>query len=488
MGLPKQRERRRSKNSRQPQDRFQDTDGRVHLPEIISALSFALDLTEGAVHGHSVRSCLLGMRIAEEAQLPATEMPDLYYALLLKDIGCSSNAARMCQIVGGDERVMKAASKTMDWSSPHTPKLSTLRLLWKTVLPEASAARRIAHIIEMGRTQNANTKDLIVTRCDRGASIMRKLEFSQTSAEAVRCLDEHWDGSGYPDGLKGDQVPIFARILAIAQHLDVFSTGESPDAAIKVLRARSGRWFEPDLAQAAISLHQRGALWANCLPGDNEDETRRAAIDLAPGASAWLDGERIDQICEAFADVVDAKSPFTFRHSLGVADAAIAIAQRLGLPSDRIDFVRRAALLHDIGKLSIPNSILDKAGKPTPAEWDAIRDHPVQTRSILERIAAFRDLAKVAGEHHEKLDGTGYPYGMTGDLLSLEARIITVADVYGALSEDRPYREGLSLEKIISIMKKDIPGKLDGNCYEALIDALATAQPSFTAQHQPVFA
>jgi putative nucleotidyltransferase with HDIG domain len=486
VGYSYQRERRRLKNARQPQDRFQETDGRVYLPEIISALSFALDLTEGAVRGHAVRSCLLGMRIAEEAQFPAGEMQDLYYALLLKDVGCSSNAARMCQIFGGDERKMKAATKTMDWTSPRTPSLSTLRLLWSTVLPEASAARRIAHMVEMGRSSTANTKELILTRCDRGASIMRKLEFSPLSAEAVRCLDEHWDGSGYPSNLKGEQVPRLARILAIAQHLDVFSTGENPDAAIEVLQARSGRWFDPDLAQAAISLHRRGALWANCLPGDDEDETRRAAIDRAPGVIGYLDSGRVDQICEAFADVVDAKSPFTFRHSVGVARAAVGISVRLGLPPNRIDFVRRAALLHDIGKLSVANSILDKPGKLTADEWDAIRNHPVQTSLILERIGAFRDLAKVAGEHHEKLDGTGYPYGMTGDLLSLEARIIAVADVYGALSEDRPYREGLSLETVVSIMQKEVPAKLDGNCFEALMASLISEVDPLATEIKPV--
>jgi putative nucleotidyltransferase with HDIG domain len=460
--------------------------GRIHLAEIISALSFALDLTEGAVHGHAVRSCLLGMRIAKEAQLSPGDMSDLYYALLLKDIGCSSNAARMCQIVGGDDRAMKAGAKMIDWTQPHKPSLSTLKLLWKNVLPQASAAQRIARIVKMGRTQHKNNEAMISLRCERGANIMRKLEFSERAAQAVRSLDEHWDGSGYPDRLQGEQVPYVSRILAVAQHLDVFSTGESPQAAVDVLRERSGRWFDPKLVEVAISLHRRGALWTHCLPSDNIDDTRKAVIDLAPGASHSLERERIDQICEAFADVVDAKSPFTFRHSIGVANAAVNIAHWLRLPGEQMDFVRRAALLHDIGKLSVSNTILDKPGKLTPEEWEAVRGHPIQTRRILERIGAFRDLAKVAGEHHEKLDGSGYPDGLSGKQLSLESRIIAVADVYGALSEDRPYREGLSLEKIAGIMKKDVPGKLDARCFEALMDGLSVrdsdmvAAPSFS--------
>jgi putative nucleotidyltransferase with HDIG domain len=186
---------------------------------------------------------------------------------------------------------------------------------------------------------------------------------------------------------------------------------------------------------------------------------------------------------------VDAKSPYTFRHSMGVTDAAVRIAQKLALSSERIDFVRRAALLHDIGKLSISNSILDKPGKLNPDEWVAMQDHPVQTQSILSRIAAFKDLAKVAGEHHEKLDGSGYPNHLPAGQLSLESRIIAVADVYGALSEDRSYRAALGLEKIASIMKSDIPGKLDASCFEALMSGLAKQQaPSFVAEEQPVFA
>lgn len=446
--------------------------GSISLPEILSALSFALDLTEGAVHGHAVRSCLLGMRIAQEAGIPSEDGFDLYYALLLKDVGCSSNAARMCQIVGGDDRAMKAGAKMVDWTRPHTPRLSTLKLLWKNVLPQANAAQRVARIVQMGRTQHANNRAMITLRCERGANILRKLEFRDRAADAVRSLDEHWDGSGYPDRLVGDRIPYLARILAIAQHLDVFSTGDTPQVAMDVLHARSGRWFDPDLVAAAASLHRRGALWTNCRPGDDGEQTRLAVVDLAPGATIYLQRERIDQICEAFADVVDAKSPYTFRHSQGVKDAAVRIAESMGLPSERVDFVRRAALLHDIGKLSVSNSILDKPGRLTPDEWHSMAQHPVQTRRILERVQAFEELAIAAGNHHEKLDGTGYPEGLIGPELSLESRLITVADVYGALSEDRPYRKMLDRDEVLAIMKRDVPAKLDGDCFEALVAGL----------------
>jgi putative nucleotidyltransferase with HDIG domain len=457
-----------------PETRIPDeaAESRISLAEILSALSFALDLTEGAVPGHAVRSCLLGMRIGREIGLSNDELFDLYYALLLKDIGCSSNAARMCQIVGGDDIAMKAGAKLIDWTRPHQPKLETLQILWKNVLPQGTATQRVARLVEMSRTQHKNNEEMIALRCDRGASIVRKLACGERAAEAVRCLDEHWDGSGYPDRLAGEAVPRLARILAVAQHLDVFSMEKGRDVAMDVLRERSGRWFDPKLVRVAESLHRRRTLWANCLKGDDAEETRRAAVDTQPGRSVSLSGEWIDQICEAFADVVDAKSPFTYRHSMGVTQAAVMVAKEMGLPKARLEMVRRAALLHDIGKLGISNAILDKPGKLTDEERRTVEGHPGMSRKILERVSAFRELAVVAGEHHERLDGTGYPDRKVADVLSLESRIIGVADVYGALSEDRPYRGGLPLEKIVAIMSQDLPSRLDPVCFEALLAGL----------------
>lgn len=448
-------------------------DGSISLSEVISALSFALDLTEGAVQGHALRSCLLGMRIAEEAQLPSDLRSSLYYALLLKDVGCSSNATRLCQIVGGDDRAVKAGVKFEDWTKPYKPSLSTLRLLWNKVLPEAGHAARAARIVRIGVTQHKNNEEMIRLRCDRGASIVTKLGMGRTAAEAVRSLDEHWNGSGYPRRAKGEQIPLLARICAVAQHLDVFFTGRGAEAAIETLQERSGTWFDPELVRAAISLHRRDALWDNCSANESPEDTRQAALDVDPARRQHLGATQIDLICEAFAEVVDAKSHFTFCHSIGVADAAFAIARQVGLSEDRVQMVRRAALLHDIGKLSVSNSILDKQGKLTEEEWKSVYEHPGLSRRILERVGPLQEVAVIAGEHHEKLDGTGYPNRLMAEDLSLESRIIAVADVYGSLSEDRPYRPALELDQIVSIMGKLVPYKLDSDCFDALLSVVS---------------
>jgi len=456
--------------------------------EIISALSFALDLTEGAVPGHALRSCLLGMRLGRALCFSDAELADLYHALLLKDVGCSSNAARMCQIIGGgDDRAVKSGIKLEDWTKPHKPSLSAMRLLWSNVEPDKGAMGRIGRILKIALAQHSNNAELIQLRCDRGASIVRKIGMSEQTALAVRSLDEHWDGSGYPDGLKGKAISPLARVMAIAQHLDVFALERGPKQAMLTLVDRAGRWFDPEMVRATASLHRKDALWMQCLPEGKQEgapaelAARSAVLDLAPSTEGQLTASHIDQVCEAFAEVVDAKSHFTFRHSMGVTDVAAAIANAMGLSPARRQLLHRAALLHDLGKLRVPNSILDKPGKLDSDEWSVMREHPGLTSAILQRVKQFGELAYIAGAHHEKLDGSGYPDRLTARELSLEARILAAADVYGALTEDRPYRSGFSHERAMEIMQGEA-GKLDPDCLAALStmeNPAAAAAPSW---------
>ena len=197
-------------------------------------------------------------------------------------------------------------------------------------------------------------------------------------------------------------------------------------------------------------------------------------LDLEDSEKTPLTDTRLDNICEAFANVVDAKSPFTYRHSIGVAETATALAEELNLPAARVHLVRRAAMLHDVGKLRVPNSILDKNGKPTDEEWSVIREHPMVTRSILSRVGAFRELSIVAAEHHEKLDGSGYPDGLRGEQMSLEARIIAVSDMFTAMVEKRPYRDPVDPRKVLDILKHDVPHKLDASCFDGLTALVAS--------------
>src|SRR6202034_2698615 len=375
-------------------------DERVALSEIVSALSFALDLTEDAVPGHAVRNCLLGMRIGSALGLGETQLCDLYYALLLKDIGCSSNAARMCQILGGDERRAKREVKTTDWTRPT---VSGAKMVWNSVLPGAGPWRKARRLAWVGLTQHRHIAEMIGLRCERGADIVRKIGLSEATADAIHSLDEHWSGSGYPQRSRGEAIPVLARILNVAQHLDVFAGEQGRARAIATLKERSGLWFDPELVRIAVSLDRDGRLWTGC----GTAEERAIAMELEPGDARMIAADQVDRVCEAFADVVDAKSSSTFRHSIGVTDIAEGLSRQMGLSQPRRRLVYRAALLHDLGKLRVPNSILDKPGKLNDAEWLVMREHPLLSQQILERISSFSSIAQIAGRHHEKLDGSG---------------------------------------------------------------------------------
>lgn len=440
----------------------------LRVSEILSALSFALDLTEGALAGHSLRTCLLGMRIAEAIGLPHSQRASLYYALQLKDVGCSSNAAHITALVGGDDRVLKGAAKLQDWTRPYLPSPRVLRKLWEQTLPGAHISDRLARVLKIARTQHTNNREMIELRCDRGAQIVRHLDMGPNVAQAVRHLDEHWNGSGYPDGLRGQQIPLISRICSVAQNLDVFAAVDGPESALRLVRSRRKTWFDPEIVRAALSLAAEGLLWDRCLPTDDAEETRRAVLDLDPGLRSDLSTERLDRICEVFADVVDAKSPFTFRHSVGVTEVAQGIANELGLSPERRRVIRRAALLHDLGKLAVPNSILDKQGKLSDGEWEVVRQHPELSGAILRRVPALRGVAMLAEEHHERLDGSGYPRRLTSRDLSLESRVIAVADIYAAMVERRPYRDPIDTHQALEIVATDVGQKLDPTCFAAL--------------------
>jgi putative nucleotidyltransferase with HDIG domain len=176
----------------------------------------------------------------------------------------------------------------------------------------------------------------------------------------------------------------------------------------------------------------------------------------------------LDSVCQAFAHIVDAKSPFTCNHSNGVANAAVAIAKNLGLSDARVLFVRHAALLHDLGKMAVSNAILEKPGKLDENEWKAMRSHPEFTLNILRPIRGFEEMSEVAASHHEKLDGTGYFRGLRAEQMPTEARVLVVADIFDALSANRPYRAAMPLEKVYRILREDAPHALDTDCVEAL--------------------
>lgn len=433
---------------------YQKTDEETfRFSEVLSALSFALDIVEGQPQGHVVRSCYIGMVVGEKLGLDEERRSALFYALLLKDAGCSSNASKMSALFDADDFEAKRKVKTVNWSSLPQATLYAAR----TVSPQGSLWAKARRFLTFGVQGQKASRKLFEIRCERGAEITRMIGFPEETAQAVRNLDEHWDGGGHPDSLKGEGIPLLARICGLAQTAEVFYSEYGPARAEEVVAARRRKWFDPELVDVLLAEARAGNVWEHLgVPTLTQTLSYMEPSDRTLLATP----ERLDHVAHAFAQIIDAKSPFTFEHSEGVARVAVAISERMGFEDEELRDQMRAGLLHDIGKLGISSRILDKPGALTEEEFARVKEHPGLSREILSRVAPFQSIVERCANHHEKLDGSGYPRGLSAGELDLPSRILAVADVFDALTKDRPYRPGMSLEKALAILDEESGDKL----------------------------
>ena len=437
----------------------------IRLAEIMGALSHALDMTEGQPAGHCIRCCWVGMQVGQELGFATESLGDLYYTLLLKDLGCSSNAARICELYLADDLTFKRDFKLVDSSLSQV-----LGFVLSHTGLQAGLAERFRGVLNILQNGGTISRELIETRCQRGAEIARQMHFSEVVANGILDLDEHFDGGGKPQGSRGDAISPFARIALMCQVIDVFYVSGGREAARKEVKRRSGSWFDPAFVDAFLRISAADAFWET-LASEN---LGAIVLSLEPGQSVRMaDEDYLDDIAAAFARVIDAKSPFTSGHSDRVALFTDMIAEEMGYDAARRRWVKRAALLHDIGKLGVSNSILDKNGKLDGDEWEAMKAHAAHSEAILEKIAVFADLARVAGAHHERLDGKGYPRGISGEAICLDTRIISTADVFDALTADRPYRAAMPVSRALAILHEGSGASHDPRCIAALERAIA---------------
>lgn len=436
----------------------------LKLAELISALSHALDITEGQPPGHCIRCCWIGMHLGRAIGLDDDALWGLYYTLLLKDLGCSSNAARICELYLTDDLRFKHDFKTVGDSLPQV-----LNFVLQHTGLKAGLSERFRSFMTIMRDGSEIAQELIATRCQRGAEIARLLRFPESVAQGIYSLDEHYNGQGRPEQLAGEAIPLFSRIALLAQVIDVFHTSGGMTAALDEIKVRRGRWFDPRLVDAFEQVAEADAFWATLA----SSEIGEAILALEPASHVVdLDEDYLDDIAAAFGQVVDSKSPYTSGHSARVALYTDMIAEILELPLERRRWLKRGALLHDVGKLGVSNSVLDKPGKLDDEEWAAVKAHAMYTETILSRIEAFAELAVVAAAHHERLDGKGYPRGLKAEDICLETRIITTADIFDAITAERPYRGAVPIPKTLEIMAENVGTAIDERCFEALKQAL----------------
>jgi HD-GYP domain-containing protein (c-di-GMP phosphodiesterase class II) len=437
------------------------------LSDILGAFSYALDLTEGQPEGHSLRCCWIAMRLADHLGIAGSQRRDIYYAVMLKDLGCSSNAARVAELYLTDDRSFKHDFKLVGATLP-----SVLGFVFRKTgrgYGFAARARAIGNILRNGEEI---ARSLIQTRCVRGSEIARRLRFSSDVAEAIHNLDEHWDGGGKPAGLAGEAIPLGSRIALLAQIAETFFSGGGSAAALGEVAGRSGSWLDPALCRAFTAIARDGALWRELAA---DDIAARVSAIEPEGPEIAVDEDYLDDIAAAFGEVIDAKSPYTSGHSERVGDYVDRVAGAMGIGGTPRRVLRRAAILHDVGKLGVSSAILEKPGKLEADEWHVMQNHARHTTEILSRVSALRDMALIAGSHHERLDGAGYPLQMDARLISRETRIITVCDFYDALTADRPYRGAMPAEQALAIMAGEVGKAIDGECFAALQDALSVA-------------
>lgn len=437
----------------------------VSLSEVIGTLSYALDLTEGQPEGHGIRCCLIGMRMGRALGLGDDRLSELYYTLLLKDAGCSANASETAALFASDDHAVKRNLKTVDW----THWLEAFKYALRNAAMDGSLADRIRTLVGIGRAGDRGANHLVRVRCERGADIARKIGFPEATAEGIRSLDEHWDGAGNPDGLEKDAIPLFSRIALLAQTLDVFVVAVGREEALEVMRRRAGTWFDPELVGMVTSWSTDADWWAQVYGPDPLPHLQRAEPE---DRVVRADAARIDLVAEGFADIIDAKSPFTYRHSAGVADFTRALARRLDFGEADVTGLYRAGLLHDIGKLAVSNRILDKDGPLDDREFRIIRTHPVYTWNILARVSPLAGIARTAAVHHERLDGRGYPWALEASVLDRGARILAVSDVLEALTAERPYRGAMPAADALAIIRKEMALGLDGEVLDATEEAI----------------
>ena len=439
----------------------------IQLSEVLGALSHALDLTEGQPVGHCVRATWIGFHIGREMGLPRPASLGTLPHGDAEGPRVLQQRRAHCELYLSDDLSFKRDFKTVSDSLP-----KVLGFVFSHTGLKAGLAERFRAVLNILQNGGAITDDLIQTRCQRGAEIARQLRFPASVCEAIHALDEHWNGGGRPDRLAGPAIPLYARVALLAQVVDVFHTAAGPAAAIAEVRARSGTWFDPQVVACFEAVAAEPGFWETLA----SDEVEEAVFALAPGQP----------------DRRGRGLPRRYRPCLRSDHRRQEPVHLRPLGAGR--GLRR----HDRGRTRL------YAGTPPLAEARRassrcrqarrLERHPRQERqagrrgvaghaqsrslseTILTRAAVFHEMARIGGGHHERLDGKGYPRGLSGDAIEPETRIVSVADVFDALTADRPYRAAMSLEKALGIMRADIGTAFDPICFAALERALAAIE------------
>jgi HD-GYP domain-containing protein (c-di-GMP phosphodiesterase class II) len=438
----------------------------VRLAELVAALSLGIDLGFGQPMEHVLRQCLIALRLAEAIGLGEEQRAVVYYTALLVNVGCHTDAHEQAKWFG-DDIAMKAIKYD------HEPRSLRMAAAGMRFL---GAGHAPLHRFRLGLEFVLSGHREVDGMIDHHAAIARtmaeQLALPEDVVEAVGAAYERWDGKGWPGELVGEQVPLAARIAQLAEFVEVANRIGGPEAAKQLARSRRGGAFDPALADV---------LQADAeviLSGLDAVGTWETVVDAEPALAVVLAGERFDEALLAIANFVDLKSPYFLGHARAVSELAAEAGAGLGLGEPSVRLLRRAGLVHGFGRLGVSNAILDKPAPLGAGEWERVRLQPYLTDRMLRQSAALAPIARIAVQHRERLDGSGYPRGLSGAALSQVARVLAAADAYQAMREPRPYRPERSAEQAAVELRADVrAGRFDAEAAEAVLGAAGHRVP-----------
>lgn len=427
----------------------------LRLAELVAALSLATDLGMGQPLEHGLRTCLIALELGRRLGLSASEQAELFYVSLLRFVGCTADAHDQAALVGGDEIAIRAAIAPVMGASSGA--------FVQAVMPRVGAGlgplTRSRLVIGMLTRGRARIAEGLRAHCELADGVAAGLGLPASVRAGLLAAFEQWDGSGLPNRLAGEAIPLAARVAFVARDAEVLGREVGADGLRAEIIRRRRRAYDPAVADALLAGPE--AILAETTTAT----PWTVVLTREPGPVRRVAANGLDDALALFADFVDLKSPFTVGHSRGVAALVAAAA-----PDDVA--VRQAALVHDLGRVSVPNGVWEKPGPLSDGEWERVRLHPYYTERIVGRVPALAPAAMIAGMHHERVDGSGYYRGSARRDLPPSARLLAAADVYQAMTQPRPHRPALSGERAAHGLEAEArAGRLDGAAVASVLNA-----------------
>ena len=408
---------------------------------------------------HVLRQCLIALRIAERIGLDEDARATVYYTALLINVGCHTDAHEQAKWFG-DDIALKSDKYDHELRSLRAA-AAGIRLVGSGNAP----LHRFRVGLEFALSGHREVDGMIEHHAAMAQALAEQLGLRADVTAALGAAYEQWDGRGWPGELKGAGVPLAARLAQLAEFVEVAHRVGGVEAVKALARKRSGRQFDPELASVMTAEAEP------ILSGLDSVGTWDAVIESEPSLAVVLSGEQFDRALLAIANFVDLKSPFMLGHAHAVADLTAEAASQLGL-SEQAPALRRAGLVHDFGRLGISNAIWEKRGALGPGEWERVRMHPYLADRMLHQSEALGAIGAIAVQHCERLDGSGYPRGLSGAAISQPARILGAADAYQAMREPRPHRDERSADEAAAELRAEVKaGRLDAEAVEAVLGA-----------------